>query len=135
MNARVGSGINIGELTCRNASAVDYFICTPSLIKCIDDLTVKKRYNSQVNFRPRLENSFLKKRKIVQVQSVIGIKIFQLYRGCQFYWRRKSENTIDLSQVIDCKGSRKSNYHTITTTTAPCKSNKSRGTNLRVVWK
>ena len=40
MNARVGSGINIGELTCRNASAVDYFICTPSLIKCIDDLTV-----------------------------------------------------------------------------------------------
>ena len=40
MNARVGSDINIGELTCRNASAVDYFICTPSLIKCIDDLTV-----------------------------------------------------------------------------------------------
>ena len=25
MNARVGSDINIGELTCRNASAVDYF--------------------------------------------------------------------------------------------------------------
>ena len=35
----------------------------------------------------------------------------------------ETENTIDLSQVIDCKGSRKSNYHTITTTTAPCKSN------------
>ena len=40
MNGRVGSDINIGELTCRNASAVDYFICTTSLIKCIDDLTV-----------------------------------------------------------------------------------------------
>jgi hypothetical protein len=40
MNAREGSDINIGELTCKNASAVDYFICTPSLIKCIDDLTV-----------------------------------------------------------------------------------------------
>jgi hypothetical protein len=40
MNGRVGNDSNIGELTCRNASAVDYFICTPSLIKCIDDLTV-----------------------------------------------------------------------------------------------
>ena len=40
MNGRVGSDSNIGELICRNASAVDYFICSPNLIKCIDDLTV-----------------------------------------------------------------------------------------------
>ena len=40
MNGRVGSDSNIGELTCRNASAVDYFICSPNFIKCIDDLTV-----------------------------------------------------------------------------------------------
>ena len=39
MNGRVGSDSNIGELTCRNASAVDYFICSSNFIKCIDDLT------------------------------------------------------------------------------------------------
>ena len=73
--------------------------------------------------------------------------IFQLYRGGQIYWWGKpkySEKTIDLQQVIDkldhimlywvhltwtgfeltlvvigtdCIGSRKSNYHMITTTT------------------
>jgi hypothetical protein len=73
--------------------------------------------------------------------------IFQLYRGGQCYWLGKPEKTTDMQEDIDklyhimlyreyltwagfelttyvaigtdCKGSYKSNYHTITTTTAP----------------
>lgn len=40
MNGRVGNIRYIGELTYRNVGAVDYFICTPDFIKCIDALIV-----------------------------------------------------------------------------------------------
>jgi hypothetical protein len=52
--------------------------------------------------------------------------LFQLYRGGQFYLERKPEYTrktgFKLTTLVvigtDCIGSYKSNYHTITTTTA-----------------
>ena len=73
--------------------------------------------------------------------------IFQLYRGGQFFWRSKPEDpekTTNLSQVTvvkdtDCIGSCISNYHTITTTTAPSFAYRlntislKRGTHLRPV--
>jgi len=40
MNGRVRNIRYIGELTYRNAGAVDYFICTPDFIKYIDALIV-----------------------------------------------------------------------------------------------
>ena len=51
--------------------------------------------------------------------------IFQLYRGINFIGggNKYLEKTIAMLQVMvigtDCTGSCKSNYHTITTTTAP----------------
>ena len=84
--------------------------------------------------------------------------IFQLYRGSQFYWQSKSkylEKTTNLPQVThimlyrvhlawggfklitlvvvgsDCIGSCKSNYHTITTTTA---SNGWKKIDVQLIW-
>ena len=65
------------------------------------------------------------------VLNVIFNNIFQLYHGGRFCWWRKPEKTTDLPQItdklfelatlvvidIDCTGSCKINYHTITTTT------------------
>jgi hypothetical protein len=79
------------------------------------------------------------------VNATSSSTIFQLYLASQFYRWRKPDKNADLSQVTaklycieytspwmgfdlttsvviatDCTGSCKSNYHAITTTTAPC---------------
>ena len=37
VNGRVGSDTPIGGATCKNVSVVDYAICTPNVLTCIND--------------------------------------------------------------------------------------------------
>ena len=40
VNGRVGSDAQIGKVTCKNVSVVDYAICTPNVLTCINDFFV-----------------------------------------------------------------------------------------------
>ena len=40
VNGRVGSDALIGKATCKNVSVVDYAICTPNVLTCINDFVV-----------------------------------------------------------------------------------------------
>jgi hypothetical protein len=116
--------------------------------KCVQSEITRTQRNLQIPVKTRIPT-------VSNVVTRFGLwwstplsRIFQLYHGGKFYWRRKPQypkETIDLSQVTDkfhhimlyrvhlamdgvriynfsgigCTGSCKSNYHTITTTTNP----------------
>ncbi|KAK6174157.1 hypothetical protein SNE40_017485 [Patella caerulea] len=40
LNGRCGQDINLGKFTCNETSVVDYFICSPKVLPCIEDFYV-----------------------------------------------------------------------------------------------